>query len=287
VRPVFRLGGVGRLLRFGGAWSGARLAWQLTYQMDIVIAGRLLSQEAVGIYAVAMQLANIPLSKAMGIVNQVAFSTLSKLQDDRPRMRARMLDALRLLAIAAVPTLWGIGAVAPELVDVVLDDEWRRVAVPLQIIAIVAPLRIVSTIFATALSSAGRADVELINTLVSLAVFIAALLVGVRWNIEGLAIGYAVAVLLSFVLNLPRTTPIIDLPMSAVLMKCRSALMAGAVMIAAVAIARWLFNDFSAVARLVLLSVSGAVLYTAALHVLDRSALSDARRLVTAVRTAG
>src|SRR5688572_258148 len=116
--PSFRLRGIGQLVRFGGAWSGARFAWHLSYQADVLIAGRFLTEAAVGTYSVAQQLANLPLQKAMEIVNQVAFPAIARLQEDPSRMRKRMLDAIRLLGVGAVPALWGLGAVSPEFVAV-------------------------------------------------------------------------------------------------------------------------------------------------------------------------
>src|SRR5262249_33733739 len=73
VRPQFTLRGMSQFMKFGGAWSASRFAWQLTYQADVLIAGRLLTQDAVGLYSVAVQLANLPLQKAMSVLNQVAF----------------------------------------------------------------------------------------------------------------------------------------------------------------------------------------------------------------------
>ena len=82
--PALDLRGIGALVRFGGAWSATRFAWQLNYQADVLIAGRFLSQEAVGLYSVAVNLANMPLQKAMSIINPIAFPALSKLRQDCP-----------------------------------------------------------------------------------------------------------------------------------------------------------------------------------------------------------
>ena len=211
VRPSFSLRGIGQLVRFGGAWSAARFAWQLTYQADVLIAGRFLAQEAVGIYSVAVHLANLPVQKAMSIINPVAFPAIARLQHDLPLMRQRMLGAIRMLGLGAIPALWGLSAVVPEFVNVVLGSQWRSVILPFQLIAIVAPLRMISTLCATAVSALGRADIELANTLTSLVVFVAAMLVGVHWNFDGLAIAYVVAVSVSFLLNFPRTARVVGL----------------------------------------------------------------------------
>jgi len=284
VRPSLVLSGIGQFVRFGGAWSAARFAWQLTYQADVLIAGRFLGQGAVGIYAVAAQLANLPLQKTMGIVNQVAFPAIAKLQEELPRMRRRMLDAIRLLGSCAIPILWGVGAVAPEFVDVVLGDQWQAVILPLQLIAIVAPLRILATLFATAISALGRADVELKNTLVSLFVFVGAFLVGVRWGVDGLACAYAGAVTLSLMLTFPRTARIVGIPLREILATCRSSVLCGVAMLTVVSGARFALDDTPEWLRLAVLAGVGATVYVGTLFVLDRAIWTDARKVVAALR---
>ena len=284
VRPTFRLQGIGRFLRFGGAVSGARFAWQLTYQADLLIAGRALSQEAVGAYSVAVQLANLPLQKVMGIVNQVAFPAMARLQEELPRMPQRLLSAIRLLAVGTIPILWGISAVAPEFVAVVLGDQWSSVILPLQLIAIAAPIRMLATLLATAVSAMGRADIELVNTLVSLAVFVAAFLVGVRWDIHGLAVAYVIAASSSLLLNFRRTARVIGVSAREIGTAGRSTVMAGVVMFASTVGARSLLPEVSDGLRLPVLVAVGAAAYVAAMVLVDRAIWADARKVVAVLR---
>ncbi|HEY1282834.1 MAG TPA: lipopolysaccharide biosynthesis protein [Steroidobacteraceae bacterium] len=284
VWPVFQIRGISQFMRFGGTWCLSRFAWQLSYQADVVIAGRFLSQEAVGFYSVAVQLANMPLQKAMSVVNQVAFPAIARLQTELPRMKRRLLDAIRLLALGAVPIMWGICAVAPEFVDVALDDDWGAVTLPLQTVALAAPLRIVSGIFSTAMSALGRADMELANNLVTLVLMPIAFVCGVQWGLPGLALSYAVAVVLSFVLNFPRSSRVLDISLRELAATCGGAVLSGLVMLGVVTLARAALPDVSVVARLVALVAIGAAAYLAMLWLLDRASLTDAKRLVTALR---
>lgn len=264
--------------------SGARFAWQLTYQADLLIAGRALSQEAVGAYSVAVQLANLPLQKVMGIVNQVAFPAMARLQEELPRMRQRLLAAIRLLAVGTVPILWGISAVAPEFVGVVLGDQWSSVTLPLQLIAIAAPIRMLATLLATAVSAMGRADVELVNTLVSLAVFVAAFLVGVRWDVHGVAVAYVIAASSSLLLNFRRTARVIGVSAREIGAAGRSTVMAGVVMFASTVGARSLLPEVSDGLRLPVLVAVGAAAYVSTMALVDRAIWADVRKVVAVLR---
>ena len=285
VVPQLRLRGMGHFLRFGGAWSASRFAWQLTYQADVIIAGRLLTQEAVGLYSVAVQLANLPLQKAMSVLNQVAFPAISRLQEELPRMRRRLLDALRLVGFGAVPALWGISAVAPEFVAAVLGKNWHAVSLPLQTVALVAPLRIVAGLFSTAMCALGRADLDLINNVITLVLFPIVLICGVRWGVNGLAISYALAVAASCVLNFPRMFRTVGISASQVLGVFRMSLLAGVGMLVAVASARLVLGELSDAARLAALIIVGGAAYLGILSLLDRTIWSDLRRVASALRS--
>jgi teichuronic acid exporter len=283
--PVFNFSGIGRHVRFGSTVTTTRLIWQLTYQSDVLIAGRFLTQEAVGLYVVAVHLATLPLQRAMAIVNQVAFPTFALLQDELPRARARMLDAIRLLGFAGIPALWGIAAVAPEFVDVVLGPNWHSTIFPLIVVSLIAPLRMLVMVLATALAGLGRADLELRNTLASAVILVAAFLVGVHWHLNGLAVAWAVAMPLIIVVNFPRTLSALGIEAAQLFRSMRGPLLAGLAMHGAVLLARLPLAAQEEVVRLPVLIAVGAASYLAAAYVLDRSVWIDVKRVASALKS--
>ncbi len=129
-------------------------------------------------------------------------------------MRARLLEALRLLAFVAIPALWGLSATAHEFVDVVLGAKWHEAVLPLPLVSLIAPARMLMALFATAASAIGRADLEVRNTLVGALVLPVAFLVGVQASLTGLAASWLVAIPLILAVTLPRTCAALGLSMS-------------------------------------------------------------------------
>src|SRR6266513_1014194 len=164
VRPVFAGEGMRRHLGYGGAVAASRLLWQIVVQSDVLIAGRYLPSAAVGLYAVSVHVATMPMQKIMGIVNQVAFPTIARLQTELPRLRDGLLTASRLLTFVSVGALWGLSSVAPEFVRVVLGSQWDAAVYPLQAICLIVPLRMLGAIFTTAVLGLGRGDLDLRNS---------------------------------------------------------------------------------------------------------------------------
>jgi teichuronic acid exporter len=284
VWPSFNFRGIGPHLRFGGAVTVTRFLWQLTYQADMLIAGRLFTRELVGFYSVSMHLATLPMTKVMGIINQVAFPAVARLQDELPRLRQRLLDSLRMLALAAIPGMWGISSIAPEFVDSVLGERWDQAIAPLQLVSFIAPLRMLAAVLATALTGIGRADLEMRNTLVGALILPSAFFIGAQWGLNGLAFSWVLAIPVVFALNFPRTLRALGFTFGDLVAATRGPVLAGVAMYVAVTLTRLPLSGLDELMRLPFLIVVGAVTYLAVVRLTDRTIWTDARKLAAAVR---
>ncbi|WP_336511698.1 oligosaccharide flippase family protein [Candidatus Accumulibacter phosphatis] len=116
-------------------------------QADMFVAGKLLGKEALGFYSVAMHLASLPVQKVSGILNQVAFPAFSKIQNDSATVKLHVLKSVRILSFLSFPVLWGISSIAPEIVQLLLGPKWEPAILPLQILPMIMPLRMISNFF--------------------------------------------------------------------------------------------------------------------------------------------
>ncbi len=283
-RPVFRFGGLRRHVAFGGALATSRVAWNLVNQADVLIAGRFLSTSAVGVYAVSLHLATMPMQRLMGIVNQVVFPAVARLQEDRPRLRERLLTGLRLLGFVSVPVMWGMSAVAPELVALCLGPRWRDVVYPLQVVSLLIPFKMVSGVISTAIVGVGAATLDLRNTVVNLVVLPVAFLIGVRWGVDGLATAWVLALLVVFALTVPQTCARLEIAPLDVARTLRDPLLAGGVMYVLVIAARAALDGVPSLYRLSALILVGGAVYLPLVSLLNRAIWTDLRRLLAASR---
>lgn len=284
IRPVFAMGGLGKHLRFGGMVTFSRLAWQVVYQLDTVIAGRTLSSAAVGLYSVSLHLATLPMQKIMSIVNQVALPAVARLQSDMPRLRRRLIESSRLITFFSVSTMWGISAVAPEFVDVAMGPRWVGAVYPLQIICCIVPLRMLSVLFGTAVVGIGKASADVRNTIVSSIVLPTGFLVGIHWGVNGLATSWVIALPIVFCANFPRITGALGIRAADVAASIWTTTLAGALMYGAIAAARVGLATIPSMGRLPLLIIIGAAAYLGVLSVIDRRMYSDVRGFLTALK---
>lgn len=284
VRPRFTLVGAREHLRYGGIMTVTRMSWDLILQADIVVAARFLSPAAIGSYSVGLHLATLPMQKIMTVINQVAFATVARLQEEPERLRDGLLKAFRLATLVSIPLLWGLSCCAPEFIRVVLGPKWEDAILPVQVMSLVIPLRLVSGLMWTAVTAVGRIDIFLQLILIALVVFPASFLVGVQWGLTGLALSWPIAWLLNFCIGFPRVVKPIGLNLTSMASAMATPLVAGLPMVAAITLTRMATSAWSDAYRLPLLVVVGAGAYLAVVTLIDREIWPEVRRMVTAMR---
>ncbi len=284
IRPSFRLRGLRSHLHYGGILTVTGIGTNLILQSDLMIASRYLSASAIGAYAVAVHVATLPMQKLMSVVNQVAFPTVARLQDDPARLQQGMLMSFRMASLISVPLLWGLSSCAPEFVRVVLGAKWQAAIFPLQLMSLIVPLRLITIIMLTAVAAVGKTDLYFKNMLVGLIVFPASFLIGVHWGIDGIAVAWPIAWALNLSFNLHRVTAAIGMNIGQVARALSLPVFAGLPMILAIAATRVFTGELTDAVRLPLLILVGAAAYLSAATALKPAIWKELRAIVVAAR---
>ena len=95
--------GVRSMVRFGGTVTLNGLVVYVAYNMEKVLLGRFWGAAALGIYGRAYQLINIPTENLNSSIGGVAFSALSRLQDDPDRFKSYFLKGYSLILSLTLP----------------------------------------------------------------------------------------------------------------------------------------------------------------------------------------
>ncbi len=282
--PEFSVQGMRTLLRFGGQLTAIQILWLFSSQVDMMICGRWLGKEAAGFYSVAMHIASLPTQRVLSIINQVAFPTFSRMQDNVRKIAENLLLGIRLLSFFAFPLMWGMSSVAQELVEVILGPKWAPSAIPLQVLGLIMPLRMISNFIPQAVQAMGRSDILLHNSLFAAVVLPIAFLVGVNWGLLGVSLTWLVASPLLFTQAMFRILPALGLRMSQLLMTISPAFGAAVVMYIAVTATRYFLTDGQGlVLRLCVLIMVGALTYCAVSFGLNRKGTSEVLEILRSI----
>ena len=276
--PSFAFNGLGNLFAFGGYVAASRVLLYLYLQADTIIGGRVLGKEQIGYYSVGMHLASLPMQRVSAILNEVVFPAFARIQDDPKRVAYHVLQAIRLTSLCAFPVFWGIGAVAPEIVRVLLGDKWEPAILPLQLLAIVMPVRMVGQLMPPTLQGVGKANLAARNQFVVCVAMIAGFAVGVQYGIVGLSVAWVAVFPLAFLANLRTWLPVLGMRASQLLGAMARPALAGAGMFALVGAVR-AAGAPAGLTGLVTLILVGAIAYAALSLLINREGLHDVRSL--------
>jgi len=139
--------GIRSMIHFGGTLTLNGVVAYVAYNAEKVMIGRVWGADAIGVYGRAYQLVNIPTDNLNSAVGEVAFSALSRLQDDPVRLRSYFLKGFSLVLGLTLPITIACGLFADDLVFVLLGPKWqdataivRLLAPTIAIFAIINPL---------------------------------------------------------------------------------------------------------------------------------------------------
>lgn len=192
-RPRFSRDGMTEMLHFGGFITTSGLLWYLYSQSDVFIIGKLLGKEVLGFYAIAMQLASLPLQKIGETLNQVGLAAYSSIQHDMVAIRSNYLKVLRLLSFFSFPVFWGISSISPELVGVVLGQRWQPAIIPLQLLSIIMPFRMAGH-SGSPLLAIGKPQIGTLNHLISFMLMPPAFFIGAYYGgLTGVSLAWVIA----------------------------------------------------------------------------------------------
>lgn len=165
----------------------------LTRNLDNVLVGRYLGATPLAFYSLSYRTLMVPVVMLSQVANRVALPIYSRAQDDVPRLRATYFRNTRLIALVAFPLMALVVVLAPLGVPLVFGDDWRPAVVPMQILALTGARQAVQSTLGPILLAAGRADWQLRWGLGTMLVYIPAFVIGLQWDVTGVAAAYTIA----------------------------------------------------------------------------------------------
>lgn len=283
--PRFTFRGMGPVISFSWKVPASRFMWFIyTNAATTLFIGKLLGKETLGFYSVGLYLASLPMEKVSGIINSVALPAFASIQNDRGLALRHFLKAVRILTMVSIPVFWGISSIATEIIGVFLGDKWSPAALPVQIIALAVPLRMVRNLMMPALVGLGRTDVNLSIELVAVVVMTLSFYVGTYWGLAGVSLVWVVIFPLVFALNVVQMSKVLGKEIWAVVKSMQWPVLAGMVMFGAVEWTRSLVvaTDLGLVSRMVLLIAVGAGAYISVMLLVNRRGIAEILSLVRA-----
>ena len=280
VRPCFRFGGAEKFIKYGLTVTGARLFYYLYTESDKIIIGKFLGNILLGYYGVALNLASIPMEKVLPIVNQVLFSTYSRIQNDIERIRRNILTTTRAVAFLGFPIFFGMASLSREAIPLILGSKWSSIIVPFQLLCLILPLKALNAIFSPALSAIGKPSVTLRNTIITSILMAIAFLIGVRGGVLGVCIAWIIAYPIVFIATGMRYLKELGIPLRHYLSEIVFPFLAGLLMLVFIAFLRQILVSFQPLYSLMIAILFGAAIYMGMALLFKKDQYLELKRLL-------
>jgi len=185
--------GIATMLHFGGTITLNSLVSYSSYNLEKVLLGRFWGADALGIYGRAFQLISVPTEYLNSAIGGVAFSALSRLQDDPARLRSYFLKGYALAISLTLPTTIFCGLFADELILVLFGPNWVKAAVIFRLLAPTILILGMINPLAWLLFSIGLQVRSLKIALAIAPIVVTAYMIGLPYGPAGVASAYSIA----------------------------------------------------------------------------------------------
>jgi O-antigen/teichoic acid export membrane protein len=183
--------GIRSMVRFGGTLTLNGLVAYVAYNADKVMIGRFWGADAIGIYGRAFQLIHIPTDNLNSAVGEVAFSALSRLQDDPMRFKSYFLKGFSLVLGLTLPITIVCALFADDLVFCLLGPKWKDTAAIVRLLAPTIAIFAIINPLGWLTYSLGLVARCLRIALVFAPIMIAGCVIGLPYGPEGVAFSYS------------------------------------------------------------------------------------------------
>jgi O-antigen/teichoic acid export membrane protein len=184
------------MMRFGGTLTLNGLVLYVSSNLEKVLLGRFWGAEVIGLYGRAFQLIKIPTDNLNSAVGQVAFSALSRVQDDPVRLRSYFLKGYSLVLALNIPITMACAFFADDIIPLLLGPKWIGAVVLLRILSPTILVFTIANPLGWLLDSLGLVGRGLRIALVFAPLMIAGILVGLPYGPIGVAIAYSSVMML-------------------------------------------------------------------------------------------
>jgi O-antigen/teichoic acid export membrane protein len=154
-----------------------------------------------GYYTQADQFQNFPSQSLNGIISRVSFPILSKIQDDKIKLRESYQRLIKSTMIITFVLMIGLAAVAKPLVLTLIGEKWLPTVIYLQMLCFVGMFYPLHALNLNMLQVQGRSDLFLRLEVVKKIIAIPTLIIGVIFGIKLMILGMFVNTIIAFYLN--------------------------------------------------------------------------------------
>jgi O-antigen/teichoic acid export membrane protein len=188
--------GVRNMLKFGGRLTVSNFVHYLSRNLDSMLIGRVIGAEPLGLYSKGFSLLMTPLNQIRAPLTTLSLPVLSSLKNDNARYQSYFRQLLDISISLALPISVYCFLEGEFLIRILMGQKWMGAVPVFKILSVAGVFVALSAAPGLVMLSLGYTKRYLQLTIITSAIVSVSFLIGVRFGIKGVAMGYTIANLL-------------------------------------------------------------------------------------------
>ncbi len=269
----------GKFLFLGG------IVWFLKMNLDNLLVGKILGVTALGLYAIAFNIANFSADYFGGKIQRVIFPAYSVMQSDLGDLKRASLSVLKHISLIAIPFGITIFLLGGELLRFVYGEKWIGATSVLKILAWAGIFNTLPTGFGAIFLACGKPKIGFYITTLQVAIFFIFITPMVRlFSINGVGMVVAVSGFVGFIVTLGWVKKLLSISLSDIYQSLKPALISSLAMALGVLFLKNMFLQNNIVAivpyNFILLFFFAISIYAFSLFRVEKTLLIEIREML-------
>ena len=216
------------IAKFGGSLTFASILNYIARNADLLIVGKCLGAESLGLYKRAYDLAVIPKEKVADTLNTVFFPFACETRDDKKWIKSSFLKLSKSIALVCLPVLLFATLSAEEIIRILYGEKWIGAVHAFQFMAIGGIFYSVMVPCGSILIAYGRMKAYMAVQAFYAICLILSVFFGLNFDIEGVAVAVAITLMLFMFINFYSIKQIIGISATEYLNNMKSSILISA-----------------------------------------------------------
>ncbi|WP_430599605.1 hypothetical protein IGJ26_002124 [Enterococcus sp. AZ095a] len=209
---IFSFSSIKALFAFGWKILLSSFLETIYVQLQSLIIGRRFSANILGYYNKGQQFPQIIITNVNGAIQSVMLPTLSKIQDDKIKMKSVVRRSVKTSSFLIFPLMTFLGVLGSPIIALLLGNQWRESVPFLQVSCFIFSLMPIHTANLQALNAMGRSDLflklEIFKKIIGVIILVAAILL--FSTPMAIAVGTAISSVISLIINIAPSRKLLD-----------------------------------------------------------------------------
>lgn len=180
-----------------------------------IVIGKVFSPATLGHYSRAQNWAAMPSTNLVSILNNVTFASLSKIQDDKERLKSIYRKMVKTSAFLIFPLMMGLAAVSRPLIIFTIGAKWELCIKILHIICFMFMLTPIHSLNTNLIQVMGRSDLSLKLSIIGKVIAIVVLFASLPFGIISMCYLSILSAFIMLIINMYYISKIIDISLFA------------------------------------------------------------------------